>query len=228
MLFQELQCSYDPLRAPLLNLAYVGETMTPSGRRYRTLPYEAVRISAAILPNHEARDDGYFRYGTLRQPNLLIKNVVRACFDVPKLRDEVYCQLIKLTTNAPDPGSTLNQFHWNLLATMCATFLPSQKFVRFLRFHLRRLIDGLSTPAVVAQNAKYCHELQKNTKTRELPPSTPEITAILERRSMRISVAVASGRSALLSYYFNVTLGCIQCRFHMKFILFYFIFLRQY
>ena len=31
--------------------------------------------------------------------------------------------------------------HWHLLASMCSTFMPARKYVRFLRFHLRRTVD---------------------------------------------------------------------------------------
>ena len=62
----------------------------------------------------------------------------QTCFDLPKLRNEVYCQVIKQTLNAPAIGSPLNMVHWHLLATLCNSFLPSRKFLRYLRFHLRR------------------------------------------------------------------------------------------
>ncbi len=44
--------------------------------------------------------------GTPSQPIPLIKAVIQAAFDIPKLRNEVYCQVIKLTTAPPAAGAT--------------------------------------------------------------------------------------------------------------------------
>ena len=74
----------------------------------------------------------------------MIKAVCQTCFDVPKLRNEVYCQVIKATANFPEPGTSLNLTHWHLLGALCSAFLPSRKFVRFLRFHLRRTLRALA------------------------------------------------------------------------------------
>ena len=49
--------------------------------------------------------------------------------------------MIKQTTNVPNPGSPSNMTHWHLLAALTCSFLPARKFVRFLRFHLRRTLE---------------------------------------------------------------------------------------
>jgi myosin X len=123
-----------------------------------------------------------------------IKNVTQICFDVPKLRNEVYCQVVRLTTNVQNPGSQINLFHWYLLATLCSSFLPGRKFLRFLRFHLRRTIDLQQVVGVeVSKIAGFCLETIKRTKSRDFPPSSKEVEAIMSGRGLVCSVTCVGG-----------------------------------
>jgi myosin X len=178
----------------LLPLPYGETTTTASGRQYGTLQEEAIKISTSLLPVQEPGKGSAARYGTPSQPIPLIKAVIQACFDVPKLRNEVYCQVIKLTSNPPAAGSSLNLMHWHLLACMCSSFMPARKYVRFLRFHLRRTIDDPDVHEEVSDIAAFCLEVLKRTKTRDFPPSTVEVTAIMSRKPIPCIVNCVGGR----------------------------------
>lgn len=182
------------LRAPLLPLPY-GETFTTGSRQYGTLQQEAVKISHSLLPISLTGDASKPRYGEPKTPIPLIKAICQACFDVPKLRNEVYCQVIKQTSNFTEPGSPLNMAHWHLLGALCSSFLPARKFVRFLRFHLRRTIelgDERSGEDVIAM-ANFCLDAIKKTKNRDFPPSTEEIKGIMSGTGLIAKVQCVGG-----------------------------------
>jgi myosin X len=182
----------EPLRAPLLPLPY-GETTDVSGRQYGTLQVEALKMSVAFLPVVAGRVSPYG--DIMKDPVALIRSICQACFDVPKLRNEVYCQVIKLTTNFPEPGSPLNLHHWYLLGALCSSFLPSRKFVRFLRFHLRRTTEQCEANGddVVAA-AQFCLETLKKTKVRDFPPSTAEVRGIMNGTGLECKVYCVGGK----------------------------------
>jgi len=185
-----------PLKAPLLPLPY-GEKTQASGRAYETLQEEALMVNEALLPEMKsAKLPGQVKYGHPGQPVKLIKNIVQACFDVAKLRNEVYCQVIKMTTMFPEPCSPLNMVHWHLLGALCCTVPASRKYLRFLRFHLRRTTElgDLSGDEVVAA-ANFCLEALKKPKTRDFPPSTEEIKGIMQGTGLICKVSCVGGET---------------------------------
>ena len=148
------------------------------------------------------------RYGSPADPTDLIKNLLQVCFDVPQLRNEVYCQVIKQTTNATNPGNPLNLTHWHLLAALCCSFGPARKFVRFLRLHLRRTVELADTVGEeVAAVAAFCLEANKRTKTRDFPPSTREIEAIMSGKGLTCVVSCVDGTVVELPVTSSTTCG---------------------
>lgn len=100
-----------------------------------------------------------------------------------------------MTTNFPEPGSRLNLTHWHLLGALCSSFIPSRKFQRFLRFHLRRTIElqDINGDDVCAV-ANFCLEALKKTKGRDFPPSTEEIRGIMSGTGLICRVHCVGGR----------------------------------
>ncbi len=54
---------------------------------------------------------------------------------VEELRDEIYSQLLKQTTE--NPNRDLLVKYWELLVFCSATFLPSTKFIKFVSAHFQ-------------------------------------------------------------------------------------------
>eukprot|EP01137_Pigoraptor_chileana_P023533 Opistho-2@89968 len=173
-----LRHSDKPITQPLLPLPY-GQ-LHPD---YRTLHEEAIDIFRALLePEHVA------------DPVPLIQTIVKACLCLPYLKSEVYCQVIKQLINPPKPGGVVNLRDWLLLAVLCASCIPARKFVRYLRFHLKRVIDGFPNTEMAAY-ADFCMTAIDNTKHRELPPSKDEIESIRLRKPVRIEIALQGDKS---------------------------------
>jgi len=69
--------------------------------------------------------------------SLMIQDIMRGIIEVPKARDELHLQLIKMTTNHPETDSKIVLKMWKLLAVACWIALPSQTVLNYLRSHLR-------------------------------------------------------------------------------------------
>jgi myosin X len=99
-----------------------------------------------------------------------------------------------MTNNFPEPGSPLSLSHWYLLGALCSSFLPSRKFAKYLRFHLRRTIENAEMNGdEVTEAAGFCLEALRKTKTRDFPPSTAEINGIITGKGLPITVNIVGG-----------------------------------
>ncbi|XP_030076351.1 pleckstrin homology domain-containing family H member 3 [Microcaecilia unicolor] len=115
-----LQYTKSPLYAPLLPFSYGGvDQPLPSIKGYSALRDEAVKIFNSIQQLETAQD-----------PVPIIQGVLQTGLDLRLLRDEMYCQLIKQTTDVPSPGEQGSLRCWQLLTCMSCTFLPSPPVLR--------------------------------------------------------------------------------------------------
>ena len=70
---------------------------------------------------------------------VLIQTVLDKAMKKDCLVNEVFLQLIKQTTDHPEPNSRVNLRHWSLLALACSIILPVDKLVRkYLLAHLKK------------------------------------------------------------------------------------------
>jgi myosin-7 len=80
------------------------------------------------------------------------EKLLKNCLNSPEeLRDEVYCQLIKQTTNNPNPDGLVKG--WQLFGIMSGAFPPSKEFEPYLLSHFN---DHINEPHGVGDYAKYC------------------------------------------------------------------------
>lgn len=137
----------------------------------------------------------------------LIQSIMDRCMRKESLLNELYLQLIKQTTDHPDPNSRFVHFyyfcdhffprnfiihsshrvnlrHWALLSLACSVILPTQKVVRkYLIGHLKRCAsDFISEEGKYARFAEKCFFKTQGTRRRQWPPSREEIVCTINRR----------------------------------------------
>ncbi|XP_076666886.1 unconventional myosin 81F isoform X2 [Andrena cerasifolii] len=114
----------------------------------------------------------------------LIQTVMERCIRKENLLGELYLQLVKQTTDHPDPNSRVNLRHWALLSLACSVILPPQKVIRkYLIAHLKRCAsDYVTEEGKYARFAEKCLYKTQGTRRRQWPPSREEIMCTINRR----------------------------------------------
>ncbi|XP_062364169.1 pleckstrin homology domain-containing family H member 3 isoform X5 [Cinclus cinclus] len=172
-----LRYTSGPLYAPLLPFPYGSlDQSAPGPCSYTTLRDEAVKLFNSLQQLESERD-----------PVPLMQGVLQTCLDLPPLVDEIYCQLVKQTTEPPAPGGQGDLHYWQLLTCMSCTFLPSPPVLRFLRFHLDRT-ESHFPASEMAKYACFIREALEKTKGRECVPSLEEILVLMQRQEMICTV----------------------------------------
>ncbi|KAM8947857.1 pleckstrin homology domain-containing family H member 3 [Pelodytes ibericus] len=172
-----LRHTKSPLYAPLLPFSYRSEDHSTHGvKGYTALRDEAVKIFNSLQQMETERD-----------PVPLMQGVLQTCLDLRPLRDEVYCQVIKQTTDPPEPGNLNDLRYWQLLTCMSCTYLPSPAVLRFLQTHLQRTQDRFPSTDMEKYSEFILVSLDK-TKQREFVPSYEEISVLINRQELTCTV----------------------------------------
>ncbi|XP_060112371.1 pleckstrin homology domain-containing family H member 3 [Heteronotia binoei] len=153
-----------PLYAPLLPFPY---GVDASSRGYAALRDEAVKLFHSLQ-----------QLEGVREPALLMQGVLQTCLDLPPLVDEIYCQLVKQTTEPPAPGTPADLRYWQLLACMSCTFRPSPPVQGYLQLHLQRTEDRFPG-SEMARYGHFIKEALRKTEGRECVPSLEEIAGLM-------------------------------------------------
>lgn len=122
------------------------------------------------------------------------KNILEQAIKKPKLRNEVYCQLIRLTTENPHADNLLRT--WQLMAVCCGTFLPTKDLMNYLRAHIQRGHQQTGERNLVMYAAYSNIRLQRTIGfgARKDVPSGAEITSVLARRPYALRVKTLDGK----------------------------------
>ena len=88
-------------------------------------------------------------------PETLIQIVIAKCLEKEALCNEFYMQLIKQSTDQPDPNSRINVQNWRFLSLTCGVVVPrSKSLLNYLWAHLK--FCALETNTEEGKYAQYC------------------------------------------------------------------------
>uniref|UniRef100_A0A8C4R6E1 Pleckstrin homology, MyTH4 and FERM domain containing H3 n=1 Tax=Eptatretus burgeri TaxID=7764 RepID=A0A8C4R6E1_EPTBU len=172
-----LRYSSHPLQSPLTPIPYGKPGVNKcSGKNYGPLQEEALHIYNTLLMLHSMHD-----------PFRAFRDVLQTCLDLPHLRDELYCQLVKQTVNVPNNRLPAAMLCWQLLACTCVTFPPNRTLLRYVRFHLKR-IEQRHKQTIIGWYARFGLAGLHRTSIRSLAPSRTEMQAIARRQDLAVIV----------------------------------------
>merc|ERR1719171_2977823 len=101
-------------------------------------------FNSVLVYSGLASSGGYSVDGD-RDHIVLVQTVIQRCLDREELCNELYMQLIKQTTEQPDPNSQINRQNWSMLALL-----------HDLTAHLRRC--GLDASTEEGRYAQFCQQ----------------------------------------------------------------------
>jgi len=114
----------------------------------------------------------------------MIQNVIGRCLEKEDVCNEAYVQLIKQTTDQPDPNSKINIANWRFLALFLGVVIPRHKgLLNYIHVHLKRCVTDSETEEGKA--AQFCQQTLLRTlemKNRKYPPSRQEVLCIAKRQ----------------------------------------------
>lgn len=128
----------------------------------------------------------------------LAQSILDRCLrkDADILKNEFFLQLIKQTTDHPDPSSEINLRHWQLLALACSVTYPSDvKILSYLHAHLRRCaLDQVSLEGQYSLFTLRSLQGTLDTKGRRHAPSESEISSTINCRRVYARVYFLDGQ----------------------------------
>ncbi|EGD81471.1 myosin-X [Salpingoeca rosetta] len=132
----------------------------------------------------------------------LVQTVIQRCLDREELCNEFYLQLIKQTTEQPDPNSQINRQNWSMLALLLGVVVPRHReLLQYLSAHLRRCgLDGSTEEGKYAQFCQQCLNRTIMNKNRKYPPSRQEIVCVTKMRPIHARFYFMDGEFRALMF----------------------------
>lgn len=126
----------------------------------------------------------------------LAQSIIECCMAREVLLNELFIQLIKQTTDHPDPNSRVNVRHWQLLSLLCSVAAPTdRRMLGYLHAHLRHCaMDVVTEEGQFAQFALKCLMRTLETRGRRWPPSRDEVSCTTRRHPCRSKVHFLDGQ----------------------------------
>ena len=69
----------------------------------------------------------------------MVQLAIQKCLEKEALCNEFYLQLVKQTTDQPDPNGRINIQNWRFMCLLCGVVVPRNRIIlNYLQAHLRR------------------------------------------------------------------------------------------
>jgi len=109
------------------------------------------------------------------------QEIIDNCWEVPKLRDELFVQLCKQTTD--NTKSTSNELGWQLIIVALNFFPPSQMFFQYLKGYIARHTEESGSVADLAEHAfKRLEKISQTGRKRgQQAPTSEEIAHAIDK-----------------------------------------------
>eukprot|EP00036_Acanthoecidae_sp_10tr_P012400 CAMPEP_0206295594 /NCGR_PEP_ID=MMETSP0106_2-20121207/5245_1 /ASSEMBLY_ACC=CAM_ASM_000206 /TAXON_ID=81532 /ORGANISM="Acanthoeca-like sp., Strain 10tr" /LENGTH=2074 /DNA_ID=CAMNT_0053726249 /DNA_START=150 /DNA_END=6370 /DNA_ORIENTATION=- len=128
--------------------------------------------------------------GGYEEPNdtgmvLMVQAVIQNCLEKEDICNEFYVQLIKQTTDQPDPNSRINVANWRFFVlTLCVVVPRNPSLLAYMWAHLRRCSAETNEEGKYAQFAQKCLQRTLDNANRKYPPSKQEIASVMNREQV--------------------------------------------
>ena len=132
---------------------------------------------------------------SIKLAQTIIERSVRK--EVPDIfKNEFFLQLIKQTTDHPEPNSVVNIKHWQLLALACSITYPSdRRILAYLHAHLRKCsLDEVTEEGSYARFSLKNLQGTLETRGRKLGPSRVEIASTIYCRRVYARIHFLDGQ----------------------------------
>lgn len=133
-----------------------------------------------------------------------VQSIVAYCLERPELRDEVYCQLIRQTTNNPGPDEQLRG--WHILCVCCVSFPPGKQLYKYLISHIK----VHSRDKAVGHYATWALHSLKKVKLngiRRIAPSQVEIDSVRQQQPIICRFYFLDGKAKAVGIQPSWTVG---------------------
>lgn len=156
-----------------------------------------------------------------RDPVTLAQNIVARVVDKESsdvFKNEFFIQLIKQTTDHPEPNSKVNIKHWQLLALACSITYPTdRRILSYLHAHLRKCSLDQATEeglfaAFTLKNLQGCIE----TKGRKFAPSKTEVISTINRRRIYARIHFLDGQFQAVEFDACATISEVMEQIQLK------------
>ncbi|XP_059160288.1 unconventional myosin heavy chain 6-like isoform X2 [Physella acuta] len=132
----------------------------------------------------------------------LLQGLMQKCLESDFICNEFYLQLVKQTTDHPDPNSSVNCRSWQVMAVTSSTLAPANMRVqKYVQCHLKKCaMDTTSEEGKFARFALKCLNRTIEKKRRKFAPSVKEIQCIIQRKPITQKIYFLNGEQRILEF----------------------------
>ncbi|XP_035824689.1 myosin-I heavy chain [Aplysia californica] len=132
----------------------------------------------------------------------LVQMLMQKCLESDFTCNEFYLQLVKQTTDHPDPNSTVNCRSWQLMAVTASTLCPANTRVqKYVLCHLKKCsMDTTTEEGKFARFSLKCLNRTIEKKRRKFAPSGREIQCVIQRKPVTQKIYFLNGEQRVIEF----------------------------